>query len=52
MRLYGIGVDLLCPAHGPMIVDRPRAMLKELGNRLLKFYQAKGRYHRVRMMTT
>jgi glyoxylase-like metal-dependent hydrolase (beta-lactamase superfamily II) len=42
LRLHGVGVDLLCPAHGPVVQARPRAMLKELADRLIMFYQAKG----------
>jgi len=41
-RLEGIGLDLLCPSHGPVIADRPRAVLRRLDLRLLDFYRAKG----------
>jgi glyoxylase-like metal-dependent hydrolase (beta-lactamase superfamily II) len=41
-RLLGAGVDLLCPSHGPVVADRPRAMLPALSGRLLDFYRAKG----------
>jgi glyoxylase-like metal-dependent hydrolase (beta-lactamase superfamily II) len=41
-RLLGAGVDLLCPAHGPLIEERPREMLQLLADRLLAFYRAKG----------
>ena len=41
-RLLGAGVDLLCPAHGPLIEWRPREILQLLADRLLAFYHAKG----------
>ena len=41
-RLAHLGIDLLCPAHGPMISKNPRRNLKLLGQRLMRFYQAKG----------
>lgn len=41
-RLPNIGIDLLCPSHGPVISDKPRAMLKKLSSRLMDFYHAKG----------
>jgi glyoxylase-like metal-dependent hydrolase (beta-lactamase superfamily II) len=42
VRLHGIGVDLLCPSHGPVVADKPRAILKELSDRVMAFYLAKG----------
>jgi glyoxylase-like metal-dependent hydrolase (beta-lactamase superfamily II) len=41
-RLSNIGMDLLCPSHGPIIAKRPRAMLSRLGRKLLAMYHAKG----------
>jgi glyoxylase-like metal-dependent hydrolase (beta-lactamase superfamily II) len=41
-RLAGMGLDLLCPAHGPVLSDRPRRTLQQLSRRLLAFYRAKG----------
>ena len=40
-RLSQVGMDLLCPSHGPVVADRPRAMLKQLRARLMKFYESK-----------
>ena len=42
MRLHGIHVDMLCPAHGPVITKQPRALLAELRDKLLKLYHSKG----------
>jgi glyoxylase-like metal-dependent hydrolase (beta-lactamase superfamily II) len=42
VRLQGIGVDVLCPSHGPVIDQNPRAMLKKLADRVLDLYLAKG----------
>jgi glyoxylase-like metal-dependent hydrolase (beta-lactamase superfamily II) len=42
VRLGNIGLDLLCPSHGPVISRRPRRMLNTLAKRLLDFYKAKG----------
>ena len=42
LRLQGIGIDLLCPAHGSWIAERPRTVLRALSDRLLAFYLAKG----------
>lgn len=42
VRLMGIAIDLLCPSHGPVVTDKPGAMLEELANRLLEFYHVKG----------
>ena len=42
VRLHGIGVDLLCPSHGPVIDKAPRASLKKLADRLLDLYLVKG----------
>ena len=41
-RLRGIGIDMLCPSHGPVIRDAPRKVLAGLSCRLLEFYRAKG----------
>ena len=41
MRLAGIGVDLLCPAHGPVIGRHPRPVLLDLAERLMDFYHVK-----------
>lgn len=41
-RLEGIGLDLLCPSHGPVVAQRPLAVLRRLDRRLLNFYRAKG----------
>ena len=41
-RLIGVGIDLLCPAHGPVKSDSPRTELKLLADRLLAFYRVKG----------
>jgi len=40
-RLSHIGMDLLCPSHGPVIDWRPRAMLKRLAAKLMDFVQVK-----------
>lgn len=42
VRLANIGIDLLCPAHGPVITRKPRQVLNKLAERLLDFYTAKG----------
>lgn len=42
VRLANIGIDMLCPAHGPVITRRPRQVLNQLAERLLDFYKAKG----------
>ena len=41
-RLSGPRIELLCPSHGPVIDEKPRAMLKQLAKKLLNFYEAKG----------
>ncbi len=41
-RLKGIGMDALCPTHGPIIKDEPAMMLEQLSGKLLDFYRAKG----------
>ena len=41
-RLQAVGLDLLCPAHGPVIADLPRNVLAKLQTRLMAFYLAKG----------
>ena len=40
--LANVGMDLLCPSHGPIIAQRPRALLGRLGRKLLALYHAKG----------
>jgi glyoxylase-like metal-dependent hydrolase (beta-lactamase superfamily II) len=40
-RLANLQIDLLCPAHGP-IIDQPRPMLNKLAKKLMAFYDAKG----------
>jgi len=40
-RLSAVGMDLLCPSHGPAIREHPNAMLKRLAVRLQRFYEAK-----------
>ncbi|MBI4027735.1 MAG: MBL fold metallo-hydrolase [Verrucomicrobia bacterium] len=42
LRLSNLGMDLLCPSHGPVVADQPRAMLKRLADKLLRFYRVKG----------
>lgn len=42
MRLAGVGIDRLFPAHGPLIVKKPRKVLNKLAKSLLNFYKAKG----------
>ncbi len=41
-RLGNLGMDLLCPSHGPVISKNPRGQLRQLERRLLEFYRAKG----------
>jgi glyoxylase-like metal-dependent hydrolase (beta-lactamase superfamily II) len=41
-RLMGLGVDLLCPSHGPVVGEQPRRMLRTLARRLMALQQAKG----------
>ncbi|MGI6087191.1 MAG: MBL fold metallo-hydrolase [Kiritimatiellia bacterium] len=41
-RLAGIGLDGLCPAHGPAIQENVAGLLRRLDRRLLDFYRAKG----------
>lgn len=41
-RLRGIAVDLLCPAHGPVVRERSRLLLASLSRRLLRLVEAKG----------
>jgi len=41
-RLANLGMDLLCPSHGPVIATRPREMLHQLAAKLRAFYHAKG----------
>lgn len=42
VRVSNLAINLLCPAHGPVVKRRPRLMLKKLAARLLDFYHAKG----------
>ncbi len=42
VRLYGVAIDALCPAHGPVVTDRPRDLLKRLARKLLTLYHSKG----------
>lgn len=41
-RLGNIAMDMLLPAHGPIITRRPRAMLRQLARKLQRFADAKG----------
>ena len=41
-RLMNIDIGLLCPSHGPVIAENPRRMLRQLADKLLAFYHAKG----------
>jgi len=41
-RIANLGMYLLCPSHGPIIREKPQAMLRQLAAKLLKFYHAKG----------
>jgi len=41
-RLMNIDLNLLCPSHGPIIAETPRRKLKQLADKLLAFYHAKG----------
>lgn len=41
-RLRGIGLDLLCPSHGPMIPHPVADTLRRLDQKLIAFYRAKG----------
>ena len=40
-RLSQVGMDLLCPSHGPLIGERPPAILKQLLRKLMKFHESK-----------
>lgn len=40
-RLANLRIDLLCPAHGP-IIEKPRPTLNTLARKLMAFYDAKG----------
>jgi len=40
-RLEQIGMDLLCPSHGPAVAERPNAMLRRLRQKLLAFVESK-----------
>lgn len=41
-RLAGLHIDMLLPSHGPIITERPRAMLQKLTKKLDAFADAKG----------
>ncbi len=41
-RIANVGIDFLCPSHGPVISKNPRAMLRKLAAKLLSFYHSKG----------
>lgn len=41
-RLQRLGMDLLCPSHGPVIDKAPRQQLAELADKLMALYHAKG----------
>ncbi len=41
-RLADLRIDLLCPSHGPVIAEQPRAMLRRLAGKLLNFAEVKG----------
>ncbi len=41
-RLRGVGIDLLCPSHGPAVDRQIRATLEALSRRLLDLYRVKG----------
>ncbi len=41
-RLRGIGLDRLCPAHGPAVTDSPARVLRALSARLMRLHRAKG----------
>ncbi len=36
-RIADLRVNLLCPAHGPIVDRQPRTMLRRLGRKLLAF---------------
>lgn len=42
VRLRGVGLDVLCPSHGPMIGEGIKETLETLDGRLMDFYRAKG----------
>ena len=42
MHLHELGMDILCPSHGPVIDKQPRQMLRRLAKRLMDFFIAKG----------
>jgi len=41
-RLSEIGIDLLCPSHGPMIDRRPVSVLRQLARKLLRWWELQG----------
>ena len=41
-RIEALGIDLLCPSHGPVIAERPGTMLRRLSRKLLEFIDVKG----------
>lgn len=42
IRLAGVGIDTLCPAHGPTVTTGVSATFNRLKRRLMNFYMAKG----------
>lgn len=40
-RLSGVGMDSLCPSHGPVVDDNPRGMLRRLCGKLLAFARSR-----------
>ena len=40
-RLAQVGMDLLCPSHGPVVSHRPADELKRLLTKLMKFHRSK-----------
>lgn len=40
-RLRGVGMDTLCPSHGPVVTDRPMAMVSRLMGKVMRFYESK-----------
>ena len=41
-RIAALRIDLLCPSHGPVIREKPRAMLHRVAKKLLSFHDVKG----------
>ncbi len=42
VRLGGLKVDVLCPSHGPVVSEGAGKMIKQLREKLMRFYLAKG----------